>query len=183
MAQQLLRAGGEIYPLILLDTHPADPEYHPDRLGTRQLFATFARQIGVDPTGLVPPETLFESQEAGDLLEPLLQWAQGARLLPADFSLEDIRRLFEIFAANLRAAAAYQLRPLDGRLILFQAGETPADERESIVAGWRALARLGAEAAAVPGDHYTMLQEPHVVDLAHRIQEEIQRQGQGVVKP
>jgi thioesterase domain-containing protein/acyl carrier protein len=183
MAQQLLRAGAEIHPLILLDTHPADPEYHPDRLGTRQLFATFARQIGVDPTGLVPPESLFESQEAGDLLEPLLQWAQSARLLPADFSLDDIRRLFEIFAANLRAAAAYQLRPLDGRLILFQAGETPADERESIVAGWRALARLGAEAAAVPGDHYTMLQDPHVVHLAHRVQEEIQRQGQGVVKP
>jgi amino acid adenylation domain-containing protein len=174
MAQQLRRDGEEIHPLILIDTHPADPEYHPDRLGNRRLFATFARQIGVDPAGIVPSGVSLEGQEADDLLEPLLQWAQDARALPSDFSRDDLRRLFAIFAANLRAAAAYQLQPLDGRLVVFLASETLA-ERESIVNTWRSLARRGVEAVDVPGDHYTMLQDPQVVDLARRVQEEIAR--------
>ena len=176
MAQQLRRDGEEIHPLILIDTHPADPDYHPERLGNRRLFATFARQIGVDPVGIVPPEAeaALEHQEADDLLEPLLQWAQDARALPTDFSPDDLRRLFEIFAANLRAAAEYQLQPLDGRLVVFLASETPAVDRESIVGIWRSLAREGVEVVSVPGDHYTMLQDPHVIDLARRVQEEIE---------
>jgi thioesterase domain-containing protein/acyl carrier protein len=90
------------------------------------------------------------------------------------------RRRLEVARAHLRAGAAFAPR-CPRRAVLFLAAESlpeiPGSSHDSSL-GWNALAgdagdaggnRLGLEPDFVPGDHYTLLREPHVRVLAERL--------------
>jgi thioesterase domain-containing protein len=169
MAQQLRDRGQNLHPLILLDTHLPDPRLLPERLGARSLLGALALQIGVDPGLLGAVQEELGDLPAADQLAPLLEYAHRAAVVPADFTLQDLRHLFAVFVANLRAAARYQPRPLDASIALFAASVTPPGDQGLAPELWRPFAGRGLEVVAVPGDHYSMLQDPHVEVLARRL--------------
>ena len=66
------------------------------------------------------------------------------------------------------AVREYVPRVYDGKVTLFWAS---ADLRTSIdlVEGWRALAGGGMEVHEIPGSHLDIIKEPHVQDLAAKL--------------
>lgn len=56
-------------------------------------------------------------------------------------------------------------QPYHGDAVLFQA-ELPASKHREVHEGWRKLIMGGLEIRSVPGQHYNLLNEPHVRTLA-----------------
>jgi len=75
--------------------------------------------------------------------------------------------------ARLAALRSYRPGPLRGPVALFLAGDQPREEDVDLAALWRPLAPGGLAVETLPGDHFTLLQEPAVAALAERIQQKI----------
>ena len=74
-------------------------------------------------------------------------------------------RSFYLIDIYDHAAMAYQPRPYDGRLTVFRAQEAwgPSD------LGWQATCGRKVDVEVVPGDHYSMIQEPQVEQLSKKL--------------
>jgi amino acid adenylation domain-containing protein len=79
-------------------------------------------------------------------------------------------RSFYLIDIYDHAAMAYQPRPYDGRLTVFKAREAwgPAD------LGWQATCGRKVDMEVVPGDHYSMIQEPQVAQLSRKLDRALQ---------
>ena len=176
MARQLQQEGREIEPLLLLDTHLPDSGLDPERMSPRQLLAALALQLGIEPNGLAAEQEKLDGDAAGQL-QPLLERAHDLGAVPVDFGLADLRRIHGVFLANLRAAASYRPQPLEGRIVLFRAGPRGVDP-----VLWQPLAGGGLEVVNAPGDHYSMLREPHLDPLVSQLREKLSDPGRSAGK-
>ena len=159
MACRLAALGEEIGLLALIDSRapgalpaPADP------VEGATLVAMLAREIGAASDGV--------ERSIDDIVER----AKSSGLLPPEVGPAEIRRLLEVLAANLKALRSYLPGPYAGRVTLFRAVESTTLHRDTTL-GWRALASRGVEVHEIPGDHYSMVREPHLRVLAERIKD------------
>ncbi|MCB1037177.1 MAG: alpha/beta fold hydrolase, partial [Acidobacteria bacterium] len=169
MAQQLRDAGDEVAGLVLLDTF-ADHQLEELLREENQLslLATFARDLGLSPEGFELPEEAARGELApGELLEAVRRQAGQSGILPPEISLDHAERLFEVFKANVQAVAAYRPEPYDGALLVFRAEQGSTSAGDAL--GWDRLSRGTIAVQEVPGDHFTMVVEPHVQELARRL--------------
>ena len=98
-------------------------------------------------------------------------WQISQKIRPASESVSDtIRNIEEI---NYLAIKRYLPEIYEGKITFFCADEEVCPEEN--LTGWRLLAAGGVDVVAVPGDHQTMIREPHVADLAGRLEEVIGR--------
>jgi amino acid adenylation domain-containing protein len=74
-------------------------------------------------------------------------------------------RNFHIIDTYDRAAMNYTPRPYKGKLTVFKAEHSWGPNEM----GWESLAKGGMEVRIVPGDHYTVIEEPNVGQLAKDI--------------
>ena len=82
------------------------------------------------------------------------------RLLPQDLLVEDkIGQAFEKYVP--------QIYP--GKITLFRAANRSQENHTNPMLGWEGLAADGLEIHEVPGDHGSMIVEPHVGALAERL--------------
>jgi thioesterase domain-containing protein/acyl carrier protein len=149
MAQQLRAAGEEVGLLALLDSGVL--------YACAILMALFPKgDLGVfDLLRLDSKEQVAEFRRR----------SAPARLVPDDASDELASRIFRLFASNMRAIMHYQAKPYDGCLTLWQAAEGLVQERFEPDREWsRRCDRV--EVRVVPGNHLTMIHEPHVQVLA-----------------
>ena len=152
-AQQLLAAGQEVALVVLFDTYLALKDFPEQGLDEQSALQRIAPQLNVSVAEL-----------KGLPLEQ--QWQRIAELANkgSGTGIAEIRRLAAACNAHLRALKGYELRPYAGPTVLFAAmgGRSAADPR------WQTLfPRLCVE--PVPGDHFTMLREPRVQELAERL--------------
>ena len=164
MARRLRENEHEVGLVALLDTRLP----HRDNLGRpgddAAILALFVRE---QLRMLGAPAPVSE--------EELRQLDPGERLLAAASALRapitTVARLLDICKANQRAAHAYRPAPYDGAITLVRV--TPGTDY-----GWHELAR-SIDVADVPGDHHTLMAEPHVrfvaVALRKRIDAVLQR--------
>ena len=73
--------------------------------------------------------------------------------------------------SNYLAARKYEAHPYDGTATLFLAGNRGIEGLSDPVEQWNSLVRGGVRPITVPGDHVTMVSEPHVRVLAQRLDE------------
>jgi amino acid adenylation domain-containing protein len=152
-ARQLAASGEQVALLALFDTSLPHPDDAERKMDDSPAMPWIARQLNLPLADL-----------AGLTLDR--QWqriAERADLVEGDVAV-GIRRLAAVCRAHLAALAAYQARPYQGCAVLFQAvrEERRSDRRwQSIVPGLRV--------ERVPGDHFTMLQPPHVSELTERL--------------
>jgi len=106
-----------------------------------------------------------------DDAEALARIVRASGRFGGDVDAAFARRLAGVFLANVRAAAAHDPRPYDGRVVLVRAAESPAQGASGDLGWGAAFARACVTALTVPGDHYTMLSTAHVGSLAARIAE------------
>ena len=185
LARQLAADGKEIALLAILDGTPgpwprpaegADdgaPDETDDAYWLMEIADYLQRLWGVD---------LGLSEEILRALDPEAQvhrFLAGLKDTPfgAAAAVEPLRRLLNVFKANVRAFRSYRPGGYPGRITLFR----PADAAEDVAAaadptlGWGALSPLPVEIETVPGDHISALAEPHVQTLAAQLRAAIDR--------
>ena len=80
--------------------------------------------------------------------------------IPPGIDPEQLEHLFRVVTSNDRALAEYRERAYPGALTLIRAREQPAGRPHDL--GWSEYVSGALHVHTVPGDHYTMLQRPHV---------------------
>jgi thioesterase domain-containing protein/acyl carrier protein len=165
MARQLRAQGREVAMLALLDVKAPGAEGASDEDDV-SLLASFARDLGLSLDKL--KVSLPELQQLGqdEQLSYLLGQAREAGIVPPELDLRQLRRLLNVFRANAKAMRSYAPQVYDGRVTLFNAGETVAKNGNDPAAEWGRLAAGGVEAYTVSGDHYSFIREPRVASLA-----------------
>jgi thioesterase domain-containing protein len=94
-------------------------------------------------------------------------------------SREYVRRVTKIHLNSTRAVRDYVPQSYNGRITIFRAVEAgpqthyvishPALGKPEIMSGWRELSSEPLQIIDVPGDHMTMMTEPHVRVIAERL--------------
>ena len=69
--------------------------------------------------------------------------------------------------------AHYRAKPYSGRITLFLADRAESTSIKWVRKGWARMAAAEFEVIVVPGDHFTMVEAPHVHVLAARIKERL----------
>jgi len=166
MARQLAGLGEQVDLLAMLDTgvgsrmEEPDPEEHlllfvKDRLP--EALSAFPLQAGVEEQMRY---VMAEMKRLGQL--------------PPEIELEEVRRYFDLFIANLRAASCYNPSTYSGQVTVFCAQE--GQPHPDAFYGWGVFALGGVEICPVPGSHATLLSPPHVGVLAESLRGCLERQ-------
>jgi thioesterase domain-containing protein len=179
IAQQLHAQGQPVGLAVLIDAYPAL------RRGSLSLWRGHVRRVLID--NLVG-RVVFHGR---NLLEE-------ARTRPAAAVRDKARRLgkrvaarlridhqaneahlgdsyaLKVRRANIEAMRKYEPRPYAGRIALLMTSESK-NRRADGRSGWCALALGGLDVYLVPGDHATMLREPHIAVTAGQLRECLSR--------
>ncbi|MGI5532582.1 amino acid adenylation domain-containing protein [Streptomyces syringium] len=184
MARQLRAAGEETARVILLDTVAVGPEARRGAYSDEALLGWFfwellwLRRGGSSPLAVVPAE-LATLDEKFSFIAGL---AVSEGVLPADGADALVRRLFRVYAANWRATVEHRAEAAEQDIVLLRASEPLPQVLRSMhgaagtrytdpANGWREVTTGAVQVVTVPGDHLTLMEEPHVADVARAIAE------------
>ncbi|MGK7923836.1 MAG: amino acid adenylation domain-containing protein, partial [Spirulina sp.] len=98
-----------------------------------------------------------ESQRREKFINQLPSWSREPKILPLIETLYQAKR-------------QYKAKPYFGKITFFKAKQAFSRDTDRFVANWSKLAREGLDCYEVSGDHWSMLEEPHVRDLARQVQ-------------
>ncbi|WP_370415265.1 amino acid adenylation domain-containing protein [Streptomyces fradiae] len=183
MARQLRAAGEKIARLVLLDTTALNPGRRLNT-GDEALLGWFfwellwLRRGGDSPLELIPAE-LGTLEEKFDFIAQL---AIDEGVLPAGSTGAVVRRLFQVYEANWKAAFAYRPEVVDQDMVLIHASEPLPEVLNSMhtaiesmhkdpTNGWRERTSGVLDVVDVPGDHLTIMEEPHVGHMVRTVVE------------
>ncbi len=164
MAQQLLVAGEQSL-IIFLDA--PSPDY-PEIIGT---------------TSLEKIKRLF-SMELSPMINRLLhrldqrrRWLTDELLckffLFFDRPLSPSLRIHRIRNLNHQISDEYQPKPLNGQAVILRASQQPAGAKPDPTLGWSQYIQGRISEYIIPGDHESIFVEPHVRELANKLQTSI----------
>lgn len=190
IAQQLREGGQEVALVAILDSEAPVRDRPP--VGVDWDDARWLIRI----TGVIERflnKNLDISYDALRLLEPDEQFNYvGERLkisglLPPEAGIKQVRGLLQVFKANFQACDRYQPRKVyPTPITLFRAEEIHSEDTGSEVSfqlqqeptwGWNQVCVEPVDLHVIPGDHITMLAEPHVQVLAQRLRVCIEQAG------
>jgi thioesterase domain-containing protein len=197
MAWQLQAQAQEFALLALFDSQIPASRNAPVEDVTRLI--SFAADLGLDVDDADTPWRTLNRMEPDEQLALVLDEAKKSQLLPADFAPEDFLRLFNVFKANLSALYDYAPQPYAGKVTLLSANERMEKPRlaerardvlprlnffradnlaraaPGYVRSWERMAAEGVEWHSIPGNHYTIVREPHVGVLTAQLKDCIER--------
>jgi thioesterase domain-containing protein/glycosyltransferase involved in cell wall biosynthesis len=164
MARQLMAVGEEVALLALFDSMaPLDGlrgEAFDLEAGDQELFDRWARDLLGDSVPTDEPE---------DKPELVLAELKRRQLVSERSGLADLRSHLELYRAHRRALRSYQPGPYAGSIALFRTAGVQTrlfPEVDEVTLGWPVLVTGRIDVQVVPGNHVTMLAEPHVRELA-----------------
>jgi amino acid adenylation domain-containing protein len=166
MAQQLHAQGQRTALLALLDTRisTADEEFE-DEDFEATLLIDFVRYFGLS----LDPRDFLARLPKHELLERVLEHAKRAGLMPLDIEVSQAQPFLELCKADFRATRNYVMNHYPGRITLFKAAQELAGTSSDPTLGWSEWAAGGADVHVVPGNHATMVYQPHVEVLADKL--------------
>ncbi|WP_406442254.1 acyltransferase domain-containing protein [Streptomyces sp. NBC_00631] len=172
-ARQLTAAGREVELVVLIDSvRPLLPPGSTPADRVRAHLTGFARHIA-DTYGVrldLPYDDLVATADDGERIDRVLRALRETAVVPPA-ALAHQRASY----LDLRTGEAHRPGGYDGRVVLFRAGEPaphtvrdPAYERDDDALGWDEVCpRL--EVVPVPGHHLSLLDPPHVDEIAARL--------------
>jgi len=169
MAQQLRARGKTVDRLALFDTTAPHPG---QKLETskEKLMINFAREFGLSIERLGLSSDALSSLEPEQRILYVLEEAKKQSLMPAAIGDEHILRLWRMFETNFLAMRNYIPGIYKGHIALFKAMDTSSNGFHDHANGWTAFA-AGVNTQELPGDHYSIMRDPHVRSLAQRLTE------------
>ncbi len=166
-----------------------------DGLSSSNLLPIFQQQRNVDPAeGVAGVRKDLERLDTEERLRILWACARKAGILQPDVKLEYLTRVFNVYSGIYSGLLNYNAQPFDGRIVFFRAldemiephEDKPAsicrwieDEtslelvrkfRKTPFLGWDRYAVSPIELMDVPGNHFTMLAQPHVATLKFHLE-------------
>ena len=165
MSRQLRDDGERVAFLALIDTYAPPPRSRrreDEMMDDASVLRRFARDLG-----------LLEELD-GPSLESVLQQARRCGLLDENYDLERIDLLFRLFKNNMSLIYKYSsCRTVDvDRIVLFRAQD---DFRRGldVSLGWSHWTAGNLEIRETPGNHFSLLHEPHVRELAEMLRSDL----------
>ncbi|HZF08985.1 MAG TPA: amino acid adenylation domain-containing protein, partial [Thermoanaerobaculia bacterium] len=176
MARQLESQGETVDRLALIDSFaPGGRDGQERATADGELVALFAHdlaQLFGLPLLALPPG--FGRRTAENALGWLAAEAERSGILPPGLDPGELARRFAVFQTNFRAVERYRGGSSAAPLTLFTAAEPPAGGGPFAAdRGWGRLAEGPVEVCAVPGNHYTLLRQPHVSALAAALRQRL----------
>jgi hypothetical protein len=118
----------------------------------------------------------------------VLRWMAngGVRLLDAlGFGEQSslTRATRQVREAHLKAIHSYRPQPYDGKVVQLMCSDESHRSYEDRRLAWSSLLSAGLEIRVVPGNHLTMVEEPHVRMLAHELDVSLQRASGELISP
>ena len=159
VAQQLHSLGHEIGLLTVFDQGPFVPISEQPKDDAELLVNIFGDYISLDIDYLrkLGPDDLFRF---------VFKKAKKADLFPFYLRLQDFRSYVTVNNTQTQAWRGYEVKRYAGRITLVRSEETVKSLTGSPDMGWSQVSDGGVDVFDVPGDHISMLQEPHVRTLA-----------------
>ncbi|GAA6618281.1 amino acid adenylation domain-containing protein [Scytonema sp. NUACC26] len=179
MATQLHQQGYEVALLALLDS--SAPGYKTNKLDFDGDDAAWLNAIASIYENIYG-KSLNVSEEALKVLAPdeqlnyFKQRLQMVNLLPADVGIKQLRRMMQVFKTNYQSASVYMPQAIyPARVTFFKASEIDAvsndysEMLDELGLDWDKFSAQPLKLHFVPGNHNTMLNEPHVQVLAEQL--------------
>lgn len=169
MARQLQHMGQQVALLALLDSWAPvsqNKTENPD-----QFLLNFARNIGQGRGEVMSDleESTFQLRGQDEQLRSVFEWAQRVSVLSPEIHFSQVRQLFHVFRANREAWLSYQPEIYDGQIVLMRTALETSSDTEDMTRGWSELVTRGVEVHEFPGNHYTIVHNPHVVASLLRV--------------
>jgi amino acid adenylation domain-containing protein len=181
MARQLQQQEQEVALLALIDS--GVPEAKESEHNWAILLSIFAYDLGLTEEHLKRPPNWTPLPQMAELRQ-LWVVARRAAVVPADMTLVEFRKLFDTFKLYANTMRRYKPGQFQGRITLFcpadhfeqavfsrDPGEPPEQPEQAKIDGWGSLATEGLEVRYVPGNHFSMLQEPNVQVLGQQLRQ------------
>ena len=169
MAQQLEAQGQKVALLALLDASALAPEQSSAAAIEGTALWALAQDLGFGVDDATFLSDHLSRLAPDEQLTYILERVRAAHLAPPDVGLAQLRRHLHVLQTNLRARQGYRPQEYPGLITLLRACEQSGVAPQDPTLGWGKLATGGVEVQPVPGNHYTMLREPHVQVLAERL--------------
>ncbi len=165
ITRRLEAAGERVELLALIDSRPPGGDAAAADPDDAVLLQGFVSHLGLVPGPIALPPEVPGSPAGGERLCRAWEAARAADLVPPGMGLDWFERLWTVFRANVAATERYRPGLCASDLLLVQARERAAaatGER----ARWEALTRGAVRTVTIGGDHFSVVREPHVRELA-----------------
>jgi thioesterase domain-containing protein len=169
MAQQLEAQGQKVALLALMDASAFAPEESSAAAMEGTILLALAQDLGFGVDDATFLSDRLSRLAPDEQLTYVLERVKAAGLAPPDVELAQLRRHLHVLQTNLQARQSYRPQEYPGPITLLRASERSGVVPQDSTLGWGKLATGGVEVQTVPGNHYTMLREPHVQVLAERL--------------
>jgi len=171
MAHQLKGLGKQVALLALIDSYAPANDHDLSRLeNDYEIIGMFLRdfrgRLGKEMTESYDD---LKGKDIGWLLQYLLSEAKSLGVLPPDAGMEEVRRLLNVFKANMNALKSYRPKAYFDRITLFRAETSSRNLLADNTSGWEDLTDNPIEVHLIPGNHYTMVARPNVQTLAEKL--------------
>jgi thioesterase domain-containing protein len=104
-----------------------------------------------------------------NILEPFVPYQQRVKRALGQKDDGHSSPLWRVVMAHNKAALRFAPKPHPGRLTLFETSDQQMRNPFDISRGWKRLSTVGVDTHLVSGNHLSMLDEPHVQDLAEKL--------------
>jgi amino acid adenylation domain-containing protein len=203
MAQQLQKEGESVALLVVLDT-PAPGLHH--YLRAHQSLRVFAQTVlggaweylrDYEYLASGSRERSARANVRGSRVRSLrrvyglgksfVNRAAIARVVPAEsrllmYHLPTVREMLHLLGRGLTSTLRYRPSVYSGHVTLLRTDEHGAEGSHSALLGWDTVSRRAVQVHPIPGNHLTLLRQPHlpvvaqvlqdVLDAAYRAQQE-----------
>jgi thioesterase domain-containing protein len=175
MARQLTHAGERVSHLFLFDSWI--PAFAPipiiPAVDDVSLLASFALDLGRmlgKPFPFSVEELAPLSHEAR--MNLLIERARSAGTIPQEMGSRELDAIFNVFRAHSRALVEYAPpRDYTGPVSLFRPKQTLPVLPSDPSGGWASAALSPPRLFSLPGDHYSLITDPHVLRLGQLLQD------------
>ncbi|WP_375501129.1 SDR family NAD(P)-dependent oxidoreductase [uncultured Nostoc sp.] len=169
IALQLQQLGQEVAVLAIFDTWAPIPDQKPveHKDDTQYLIEMVNMIEGFFSKNLFITEDTLRTLMPDEQLNYFLGRLKTAEILPPQATLEQVNGFLEVYKANTKANYAYMPQDIyRNQVTVFRAKEEVCDNPSM---GWDKCSLKSVETYEVPGEHITMLAEPHVQVLAKHL--------------
>ena len=174
MAQQLQRQGQKIGLLVVIDAILTETTIKPSKEDDAKLLLRLAEEIKThnDVDFLVPYEELRDLP----LDEQLRLINKKANFIFSDTEIKDYLRTYTLFKANVQAMRDYISQVYPHEITLFRAMEkiihdfeSPEFHTDDPLLGWGKCSSQTIKVIDVPGNHFSIIDEPHIQELTRQL--------------
>jgi amino acid adenylation domain-containing protein len=133
------------------------------------LMVSFAQELeGYFAQSLSVSRANIQHLQAKEQLLYVHEQASSKGLVSRETDPSLLQRLFHLFKANMQALSRYIPRTYPGRITLFLTAEPGVDLLDA-TGDWVSIASEGVERYVIPGNHFTLVREPHVQCLSDQL--------------